>query len=66
MIMLQNVRRSLGTILTNIDEVHDESRRRANSGNVCYYSVLILNIPSASQNKRMPPVVPICMRSGGT
>jgi hypothetical protein len=40
--MFQNIDRSLG------NEVYDESRRRINSGHVCYYSVLKLNIPSSS------------------
>jgi hypothetical protein len=37
--MFQNVCRSLGTTVTNRNEVHDESSRRINSGNVCQYSV---------------------------
>jgi hypothetical protein len=29
----------LGTILTNQDDIHDEVKRRLNSGNGCYHSV---------------------------
>jgi hypothetical protein len=40
----------LGTILTNTDGVHDGRRTKINSGNVCHYSFIKLNTPSAFQN----------------
>jgi hypothetical protein len=50
--ILQNIRKSLGTILLSRSEVHDESRRIINSGNVCHFSVRELNIPSTFQNAK--------------
>jgi hypothetical protein len=29
----------LGTTLTNQNDIHDETKSRLNSGNICYYSV---------------------------
>jgi hypothetical protein len=41
---------SLGTVLTNRNDVHDESRRRIYSGNACYYSIQKLKILTTLQN----------------
>jgi hypothetical protein len=65
--IFQNVCRSLGTILTNRNDVHDESRGN-NYGKVCHYSEnLISHLLSKTLKIRMYeifPVLPLGVKSG--
>jgi hypothetical protein len=39
----------LGTLLTNLSDIHDEIKSRLNSGNACYYSVQSFCLPISYQ-----------------
>jgi hypothetical protein len=63
--MLQNVCRSMETIPTNRNEVHDEK----NSGNAYHYSVpevhnLFSTMSEISINKTILPLLPMVVKSG--
>jgi hypothetical protein len=58
--------KSLGTTLTNQNDIHDEIKSRLNSGNACYYSVqnLLYSLKIKIYKSVILPVVPMGAKLG--